>query len=548
MSTQRQEVVPANSSFTPVPRGLLQRKCACDLHSPTGGACEECKKKQTLQRAAVSPRRGIGHSIPPRLFAGERTESEGDVPPIVHEVLRSPGEPLDLAARAFMEPRFGHDFSQMRVHSDAEAAESARAVNALAYTVGQDVVFGAGRYEPGSQQGRQLLAHELTHVVQQKATPGGLSKLIVEAPKGPEEAEADQAAEAVAGGVMALPLMNDRLVLRRQGGGAPAAPAVNAWAGCAAGNVGSLNRELAEATRWVQDAITDLQSSGWPHRTTNALFRYLSVDPPHVQNTIVPNLQLILADLQLGPSNFRCQTQAQCLAAFPGGADAYSGNPITLCPGYFDKDFLDRVTTLVHEAGHNAGLAGNVVEWEWPFAGLATATRLGNTESYAAFVRSNAHPALAPLQPTIGVSVGIGGLAPSSGGWPRFLVSAETDVILAQRVLRFFDLRLGLRVDVDSSGSVIGSESVGARLFSPTYLTAVPAFIDLRGGFAIGRLADFPPSRESTPLNVAGPTGEVRVGILPANWGASVGYRQIWNLLRDHPDIRELTIAGEIRF
>jgi hypothetical protein len=90
------------------------------------------------------------------------------VPSIVHEVLRSSGQPLDTATRAFMEPRFGHDFSRVRVHTDSRAAESARAVNALAYTVGRDVVFRTGQYAPGTSKGQSLLAHELTHVVQQQ--------------------------------------------------------------------------------------------------------------------------------------------------------------------------------------------------------------------------------------------------------------------------------------------------------------------------------------------------------------------------------------------
>jgi len=97
-----------------------------------------------------------------------------EVPPIVHEVLRSPGQPLDLKTRAFMEPRFGHDFSQVRVHTDVNAAASARAVNALAYTVGRDVVFEDGQYAPWTREGGRLLAHELTHVMQQKdAVPRG---------------------------------------------------------------------------------------------------------------------------------------------------------------------------------------------------------------------------------------------------------------------------------------------------------------------------------------------------------------------------------------
>lgn len=79
------------------------------------------------------------------------------------------GQPLDEATRAFMEPRFGHNFSQVRVHTDAESARSAAAARALAYTVGNDIVFAPGRYAPDSSEGRHLLAHELTHVAQQDA-------------------------------------------------------------------------------------------------------------------------------------------------------------------------------------------------------------------------------------------------------------------------------------------------------------------------------------------------------------------------------------------
>jgi hypothetical protein len=89
-------------------------------------------------------------------------------PPIVQSVIRTPGHPLDVGTRASMEPRFGADFGSVRVHTDAQAAESAQAINARAYTVGRDVVFGAGQYAPGTGAGRRLLAHELAHVVQQE--------------------------------------------------------------------------------------------------------------------------------------------------------------------------------------------------------------------------------------------------------------------------------------------------------------------------------------------------------------------------------------------
>jgi hypothetical protein len=91
----------------------------------------------------------------------------GEAPALVHDVLRSPGHLLDAATRAFFEPRFGRDFSEVRVHSDARAGESANHINGLAYTVGNNIVFGPSRFAPGTGGGRRLLAHELAHVVQQ---------------------------------------------------------------------------------------------------------------------------------------------------------------------------------------------------------------------------------------------------------------------------------------------------------------------------------------------------------------------------------------------
>lgn len=150
-----------------LPRGIgLQRKCACGRHTSGEGQCSECRRRH----------------------------SEG-VPPSVQDVLRSPGQGLDAATRAFMEPRFGHDFSGVRVHSDTRAAESAQDVNALAYTVGRQVVFGAGQYAPETPAGRHLLAHELTHVLQQKQGSGlGAS---MEDRDSPFEREADNAASQI---------------------------------------------------------------------------------------------------------------------------------------------------------------------------------------------------------------------------------------------------------------------------------------------------------------------------------------------------------------
>ncbi|HLF26605.1 MAG TPA: DUF4157 domain-containing protein [Anaerolineae bacterium] len=122
------------------------------------------------------------------------SEEISGVPPIVDEVLASPGQPLDPGTRASMESRFGHDFSQVKVHTDARAAESARAANALAYTVGQNMVFDSGQYAPHTAVGQKLIAHELTHAVQQQASTSP------QATTAQAEAEADTASQSALGG------------------------------------------------------------------------------------------------------------------------------------------------------------------------------------------------------------------------------------------------------------------------------------------------------------------------------------------------------------
>jgi len=128
------------------------------------------------------------------------SEAEGQLPVIVRETLRASGQPLDPATRAFMEPRFGHEFGGVRVHRDAKAAESAKAVKARAYTAGQHVVMGAGQPSPETIAGRHLLAHELAHVVQQSY--GGPAPSLTRS--APHEHDAHAAAMAVATGLQGV--------------------------------------------------------------------------------------------------------------------------------------------------------------------------------------------------------------------------------------------------------------------------------------------------------------------------------------------------------
>jgi hypothetical protein len=198
---------PIQTMIVPAPGRLLvhnvplQRTCACGGSAGLTGRCSDCRTKRLLGRplqtklrvnepgdeyeqeadrvaeqvtrmpeANLDKKRDTSMSGP---VVQRRAREDGsglaEAPPIVHEVLNSPGQRLDPATQTYFERRFGHDFGNVRIHADAKAAESARAVNASAYTVGLDVSFAAGQYRVNTSEGRRLLAHELTHVIQQRS-------------------------------------------------------------------------------------------------------------------------------------------------------------------------------------------------------------------------------------------------------------------------------------------------------------------------------------------------------------------------------------------
>jgi Domain of unknown function (DUF4157) len=169
---------------------FLQRKCACGGSAGVIGECDGCQsQKLSLQRS--------------RRDSEVESENSFGGPPIVHEVLRSSGQPLDTKTQSFMEARFGHDFSRVRVHTDSQAEESASAVSAHAYTVGEDIAFARDQYAPQTIEGKRLLAHELTHVVQQTGNVMSSGDLHLSSPEDPAEQAADRIANVV---------MTDRVV------------------------------------------------------------------------------------------------------------------------------------------------------------------------------------------------------------------------------------------------------------------------------------------------------------------------------------------------
>jgi uncharacterized protein DUF4157 len=188
LSSRRQAVSPL-AGFLPslagdrlrTPPLTTERACEC-------GGCATC----------ANQRADRGRVAAPSLFA-----DQSDVltaPPSVDEVLRTPGEPLEAAEQRFMESRLGHDFGRVRVHSDARAAESARAVGAVAFTAGPHIVFGSDRYPPRSARDHGVLAHELVHVVQQRQVgPRFPGPLRLGSPGDVLEHEADRVTTGVVG-------------------------------------------------------------------------------------------------------------------------------------------------------------------------------------------------------------------------------------------------------------------------------------------------------------------------------------------------------------
>lgn len=176
---------------------LLQRTCGCGKAPVAGAPCSACAARKAQRSASQAGREaGFGSSLAPSL-----------APPAVYEVLNSPGHALDASVRRALEPRFGQDFSRVRLHTDGRAGASALALGAAAYTVGRDVVFAPGRYRPNTRAGNHLLAHELSHVVQQRGVAGAaLQRLSVGAPHTAAEGEAEQIAERIGSGATIGPV------------------------------------------------------------------------------------------------------------------------------------------------------------------------------------------------------------------------------------------------------------------------------------------------------------------------------------------------------
>ena len=311
-----------------VPRGLIQRKCACGKHTIAGGECDGCRQQ--------------------------------------HAEAASAGQPLSAAARAWVEPRLGYDFSQVRVHADAKAAEAARMLNAHAFTIGRDIHFGAGEYRPESEPGMKLLAHELAHTVQQSGGPTGLQRYGHEEPVVDDprlEHEADVAAAKVAAGRVARVTgatqntMPQRQTKDKKSQAPPAPKIVNP----------------VDPTK-PQAKIIERARRAAAVRTQVATFKASGIQGVEVLQEAVT-----LARLKFDWANPNMDQISEVLSGMGGGllnvdvkvagpGDPECGSrsgyvrghrpPIVLCPAFFSNSTGDegRIRTMVHEMAHVKGI------------------------------------------------------------------------------------------------------------------------------------------------------------------------------------------------
>jgi len=266
------------------PAPIVQRACSCGHHAGSG-PCERCRER-AARRAGL-----------------EREGLASDAPSLVGDVIRSEGDALDTATRAFFENRFGQDLGRVRVHTGGRASASARAVDAQAYTVGNHVVFDAGRFNPASGPGRELLAHELVHTLQQRGadvsehdfTSGAMAGARAAEPA--SEREAATIARSVAAGAKGTPrpVMSEGVALRRQANAAGTA-ATDASAGGAPAETWAHNVDLGRFGRY-SNGQADARLNRRP-----ALGRPNDDNRPPCQLDLFLKLQF---DFHLGPSPYR---------------------------------------------------------------------------------------------------------------------------------------------------------------------------------------------------------------------------------------------------
>lgn len=419
---------------------LLQRKCACGGAPGFTGECEECSRKRlssprtpaavqtklTVNRlgdefeqeadrvaeAVVSGDRvAVGKAIPPPAVQRQRVDEKKPKQPAqspseeqepflqpmfrmeavpdpqaIEAGLRSPGHPLDAATREFMESRFGHGFGQVRVHTDVKAAESAARVNALAFTVGRDVVFGAAQYVPATATGRLLLAHELTHVLQQSSSPMPPVNRCPEQRVSASEIEDESTTQRISANYPVAVTPRSETGLQRYGHDVQSCKEEDVR------NVLWPGDYLAR--QWLAEAINELNANPSPAYLPRLLKCYFMTETPDL-GQIRNNMGVIQARFQANDYFYTCLEDCDSSATRSTyGKTKVStlwggSGPIVLCMNVLRKQMKSEWTgasTIIHEFAHRYLNFTGDIYCSGCCEGLSEKDALKNPDSYSGFV------------------------------------------------------------------------------------------------------------------------------------------------------------------
>ncbi|QZZ18779.1 DUF4157 domain-containing protein [Leptothermofonsia sichuanensis E412] len=431
---------------------------------------------------------------------------------IVHQVLNSPGQPLDSETRAFMESRFGQNFSQVKIHTDVKASESAKILNSLAYTVGQNIVFGTAQYAPATQAGKRLIAHELTHVVQQNNNR--------------------------------LPA---RLNRQTQTSTTPTVSPPTFGAACSGGSRDpcqysrcnghhtSIGDDFTRAISYVDSAVTALSATPLSSNTVRALDWYFNDHSESTARTVQTRLGCIRQALVDSQTNNRygCHPDDDALAYVCVGSIPPCDHTLTnvcLTDHHFSRSPRVRAETMIHECAHRVGMSlgspqsvDDIYDFNPRFLFLDTEEALLNSDSYALFAGAILNGIRTSLIfPIFGLSAGGAFPAQGSATWQgRLYLGSE----FQHPILGIFNPTLGLGVSLigettsqspsltQSGSSLLASLLAGIRIGDPRPGASGGGYVSLFGGPAIA-VPTSPGARTSTGLG--------------AEAGFAVGYRWRW--------------------
>ena len=364
-------LAPATVARKTVP--ALQCKCACGKSAPAPGKkCDECTRLQRLRTSASNE--------PAALSVPELGQ----------------GLPLDRATRRTFESRFGHDFSGVRVHADDRAAEAARSLSAEAYASGHNLVFGRGRYSPGTPQGQRLLAHELAHVVQQRS---GLSaNAPLDTQHDPAELEAEANAQRfLSGAPLSVRQRAPRLARRRtpEDSTTVTVEAPTGPPGCTLDQHHAIEPAVNGAQDRLRRAIERLDAyisapaDAAQQPVAAALTRHFHRADAVVATRVRQRLDTLRRDMVgRDPFPVECHdgTDTSCTNS---GAYVRNDSELVFCPAFFTGSLDWRIEALTHEMAHTLiglDISDRAYRNDRLLPHLNTAEALDNAESYTMFV------------------------------------------------------------------------------------------------------------------------------------------------------------------